>query len=643
MRCLPLPGLCLLVATAANVCTAQQNADVLRGPYIDDDDQRHLADLQFRPNAVDSRSLQITIGATGPFVEPIGGYRGIRGANRYTAEELGMILRGEHAVQIVTEYNGDRDRIQGQFAEGRKGRIPERRLLPDGRIDYLGMTPDVYPLELIIDTNAGTPGQRTTLVIVDGQARLRCRYNIENGRITNLEVQSLGSDHHVAARNRFGRPNAIPVVFAKVKPPIAADDWSARDKEGRWVLIVNDLKRNPVHGEAWVKYLNQEKEYELLEWLAVYQPDFFRGMQVGNVLAAAAAPQWIRVAAWHCSGPANFGHGLQVASTLLVRTNPAVVEHWMKTHQKKIDNWEKKVESHYQSLLKDNIDPTDSTAYLAPLQPEDVFRYLDAPPKVRDFGSRQKIDNDETVFVHQVTRAIDGVIVSGRRDEKLLQRVRKLIHHPNEQIRQSALLSFSYLAPTISLTDRFEDFQTILNDPTVSPKIAESALLGYSYHPHPAVILRLHEVAENPKHGAWKAAVSRLGDLGHRFSIDLLARISDEALSAEQKKILRATLARLQYAAAEEKPVSSWQLTQRIAVAACARESDSKFQDAIEEWIRNSARTMNLKQRNKFSTATTENLGELWTPRSRKEFDATWESIKADIVKKQRSKQQRVE
>ena len=47
-------------------------------------------------------SLDIRISAVGSDVDPIPGYRGVHDANRYTAEELQLMLSAKHAVEVHT-------------------------------------------------------------------------------------------------------------------------------------------------------------------------------------------------------------------------------------------------------------------------------------------------------------------------------------------------------------------------------------------------------------------------------------------------------------------------------------------------------------------------------------------------------------
>ncbi len=597
-----------------------------RGPYIDDDDQRQLADLQF--TVATDGALNISIGATGPDVEPIGGYRGVRGANRYTAEELQLILDGKNISHVKTTYDSG-EAVRGDFVEGRVGPLPERRLLPSGFIDYLSGTPQHYPLELLVNSNASRSGRRTTLFFVNGQPRLRCRYNVVAGKITDLKVQSLGNDDHVAQNKIRAASDIIPVTFAQVTPPVTDEEWKARDIEGRWVLMKNDIDANPLQRTVWVQYLAERKEFELLEWMSLYMVDAFKTAMIGETLATANSSRWLRVAAWHCMNPPYVGHGRQVALSILFTHDPGTAEDWLTKHKALIDNWEIGIAYQYKALQDDDIKPKDSSNYLLPFNREDVFKLLDAPETVQDFGNRKTADKD-TVYAHQVARTIDAVIISGRRDEKLLKQVRDLINHDNTMISQTALLAFSYLAPNLPKSDRLDDFLSIVDDADARPELRESALMGYSFHRHPAVELTLLKIAADPAHPAWKAAVSRLGDIGHDFTMDLLKNSVPATLDAEHKKILDESLKRLQAAKASIKKFRSWHLMQGLVLASLAAETNSQHQSALKAWVKETYGKMSPKDQSKVAALRLSSVGEIWTPHGLESLQEQFEAIRQE-------------
>ena len=94
-----------VLSAQAPVSHSSDVTDDGQASYIDDDDRRSLANLQFDTDPQHERALQLTISAEGPMVEPIAGFRGIQGSNRYTAEELGLILQRHHRARVVTTFD----------------------------------------------------------------------------------------------------------------------------------------------------------------------------------------------------------------------------------------------------------------------------------------------------------------------------------------------------------------------------------------------------------------------------------------------------------------------------------------------------------------------------------------------------------
>lgn len=564
----------------------------LRRSYIDDDDQRRLADLQFSVDHKRGRALRISIGATGPDVEPIGGYRGIQGSNRYTAEELDLVLRGLHEAQVVTE-TGQGDLIEGRITAGKYGRLMERRVIADGEIDFLFQT-KLLPLTIVIDTASESSDWLQTTVMIDGQSRLSCRYQIRNGRIVNLETQSLGHDGYITQespgekrKNRW-----VTAGAQEVKAPVEMSQWDKRDLEARWVLMASQLEDDPEKMTQWVAWLAQEKQFKLLEWLAIYQPDAFKSHGVGKVLLAADADQWIRVAAWHRNSSPYMGHGRQQAGQMLLEASPGVSEHWITTHRAELDNWEPSLSSLYQQLESDDIEAKDSSKYVAPFQPDRIFAVLDSKVKVAAFGDRLSAE-DGVVYEHQIVRAINGVVISGRRNDALKMKLRKLIDHPNERVRIEAMLAHSFLLPG-TRSERPNRFIQIVEDENESAAVRQAALLGVSYQLHPSLNLKLHAVASEPDHPAWNSAISRIGDVGKGYSMLILDTLAEDQLNEEQANLLKDSMKRI----AERELMQSlgaYQVAELIRLASIAKSENHVHANLIQEWVISSGKSVNSK------------------------------------------------
>lgn len=625
-----IPGLLLLSCPLA-AQSLPPSEELKNRAYIDDDDQRPLADLSFRVDPDARQNLRIGISAVGPDVEPIGGYRGIHGANRYTAEELALLLNGTHSVQVITKYEAG-PTVNGEVIEGRYGTLPQRRLLIDGRMDYLGRTAWEYPLEIVINPNTATSGLRNTFVYVNGQARLRCRYRIVDGQLQDLEVQSLGHDGFIAASDRRA-PAAAKVLFAstdETKPLPLPTDWADRDIEGKWAWYAKDVLLHPENHIKWPVTLRNAGELELLEMLALYTPDAFKSHGVIEQLYDAEAPQWIRVAAWHSNGPPNFGHGLQQSTRYMTHIAPGLTEDWIDRYREEIDNYETSLQAALEQLRQDKFQPVDSTSYLPPLKPDEVFAYLKLDQEVVDLGERLTA-KPGVVYRQQVLRAISGVPISGRRDQPLLNRLRLMTKHTDRVVRQAAFLAHTYTLPNAAGTQSFDDFLETVASEEEHDTVRQAALMAYSYHRHPSVLLTLHDVAANPEHPCWEPAVSRLGDLGFDVSIALLESVMDPKLSQNQQKILKDSLSRLTARRKKQKQISAWQMTQRIRAAVFARATSHPLAATMEDWVEQGSGMLNSEEWTSLQRTQWNGYGDIWLPGTAEEFAADFNRLRKSI------------
>lgn len=140
--------------------------------------------------------LTLALSASGPFVDPVPGFEGIRGANLITARELDAIVR-ERRIGVRTRAAGSNLTTRGTWRVGRRGPIPMRRLVK-GRIVWDSRSERDYVLELVISGGRVQDGTYATEVIVDGRPRLRVRYEARGGAGRILSLASL-DDHPLRA------------------------------------------------------------------------------------------------------------------------------------------------------------------------------------------------------------------------------------------------------------------------------------------------------------------------------------------------------------------------------------------------------------------------------------------------------------
>ncbi|MCA9037268.1 MAG: hypothetical protein KDA91_19165 [Planctomycetaceae bacterium] len=625
-----------------NSASDERPADGMGYAYIDDDDRRSLADLGFRIDKEQSQNLKIRISATGANVEPIGGYRGIQGSNRYTAEELGLILSGQHIVRVVTEFDNGTV-VTGRVLEGRWGRIPERKLGSDNRIDFLATTTEMFPLEITIDPQTQSTGLRRTIVMLNGRPRLRCLYNIVDGHIRNLEVQSLGGHGLLVQQKTLRHPHSeLPMddtaagktVLTSVetaREPVSRSEWNARDMEGRWALIANQVAQDSSTAGIWVEYLKQEKEFQLLEWMAIYIPDAFKSYGAGAALYELDAPQWIRVAAWHCNTAPYLGHGEQAAQSLLT-AKPGLAEDWLARHKENIDVWSGAIDAYYKQFKSDKLARQDSSKYLPPLQPANVFAHLNSTDPVVDFGHRKTAVTGE-LYRHQFIREINGVPVSGRHNSDLRQSLRKLIRHADTNVRIAAILAHSYFLPSVTEMDRLQDFVTVIDSQEEEAAVREAALVAYSYHGHPQTILKLCQVAQDPDHPAWSGAVSRIGDIGGKFPLKVITSLEPEDLSEQQSKILADSVARIQERVSSRKIPSARSVARLIQLAVFAEQTGDRNSSLIHQLVISEAKLMPLESRESLrNELSLERLGEFWVPKDEESFIAAFDKLRMQVT-----------
>ncbi len=468
--------------------------------------------------------LEVNVSAAGPSVEPPPGWEGRRGGNEITARELGAIARSGRLTGATCHVASGVESA-GSWREGARGRLPVRRLLPDDTIDHHAWSSEEMLLGLALESLLSRQGLHRTEWRVDGEVRLvidvriggdsDCIVSIAGPDAPPVDATPPGVFSDRSRRAWFAqveKPEPIPI-------PIGFDaaDWERRDLEGRWVLLTKRLFESPNSGlEPWARLLAERREFELLELVALYMPASFATSGVGKALADAGAPQWPRLALWTL--PARDSHDRDAARRKLLRDHPAEARAWLRKHADTIGDAAKRLRADLEKLELPEVDPE---RFLPPLDPEQVFAQLDAPAELAEFGDRLRAEPGK-VYLHQVLRAIDGVIVAEQRGSDALVRLGRLTRHPDARVRRAALRAFSRL-PGELVPHR--DFIAVMNDTEASAADRETALLAASQSTHPEVYLLLLRIAGDPAHPAWKAAVSRLGDRGDPFTLERLEAI----------------------------------------------------------------------------------------------------------------------
>jgi hypothetical protein len=342
--------------------------------------------------------------------------------------------------------------------------------------------------------------------------------------------------------------------------PFAPEQWRAMELESRWVAYSRDTQEDRATRRAlWVTFLSEANDFEMLEWLAIYDQDPRVGWSTPTPLAALAradAPQWIRVAAWFAPGAlaradllsarrverdapvfvrAPDSHNADEGAKLLA-DNPHLFLAWF-------DAWPGGPNAGIRWLadrLREEAAPADSAArYLPPIDPATaILAWLDAPPEPPRLEPDARPDPRRR-YVHQVVRAIRGLVGGGIVDPLYLAKLVRLCEHADAEVRREAFLAFTAL-PARAIPWR--RLRALSDDPDADREFAQ---LAASYGDHPQVFLDLLSRLDQPDHPAWPVALSRLAELGSGFTRDILTERVAKASGVAARELLVQTLTQL--------------------------------------------------------------------------------------------------
>jgi len=532
--------------------------DQERFDFLDDKDGRVIGDVKVDLLRNDEEyMLRMTISAIGAFVQPVPGYEGIRGANRVTAEELENILSGRYRFSVENWNEKASSPVYGRFWEGARGHLPERRLLINGEIDCKASSRLDYPLEMVVEIGIPTEGVNITEFYLEGVPRLRLNFDINNdegqSRVISFESLGINNSEGELALPMLARHKTDLILLASndpdlkvgniILPPIEIQKWAKHDIEGKWVLYKKETENDQLKRKHWVKFLADRSEYNLLEWIGLYERDAFKSLGVLEALEKENAPQWIRCAIWALNNP--YGHTNAVAETLLIEKRPGYTFTWLKKYPAAVKGPVKNI---YENLKKLSPPVRKIDKALPPLNPSRVLSFLDASKELKDFGNHAKAESG-VFYVHQILRAIDGLIASGLYQNPWMKKLHSLTKHPNANVRQAAYLAYTHFPSNLI---PHQEFLEVANNPKEGNKIQEAALLAFSYTDHPMAYVELHIIAAKPNHPAWNAAISRLGGIGDGFTIEYLKGIIGAKDEGVDMKFIENEIARIKKRISEE-------------------------------------------------------------------------------------------
>ena len=180
-----------------------------------------------------------------------------------------------------------------------------------------------------------------------------------------------------------------------------------------------------------------------------------------------------------------------------------------------------------------------------------------------------------------MTRALDALVHSGRRDERWAEPVRALIAHPAPEVRRAALLALTRLPPAWVGARRLQGIVERAREPL---PVRRAALLAFARHGHPSVRAALYRLVGRPGHPMWDVTVSRLADVGDAFALTLLPGLE---LEATQAAVRDAALVRLREreAAADRERLAA-EVRDQLVRAAWMDVAGDPFAASYRVWLR---------------------------------------------------------
>ena len=293
-------------------------------------------------------------------------------------------------------------------------------------------------------------------------------------------------------------------VLAQAPHKALPADWPDRDLEGKWVAFQVALAKAPADKElpqALVKALGAAGEMELLEWIAIYHDWRLAGPE----LVAHDAPQWLRAAMW---GLGNYDSHGQDAVEKQLRHDSARTLGWL-------ERWPEgrvgRAGALRDKLVAEGVRAAANANDLPPLDAMQILvPALDAPAELVEFGDRLRSE-PKGHYVHQVVRALAGVLTGGFAEPLVLAKVLALTRHGHATVRRAAFDTLAKLPPELV---PFAAMQQLLADATAVPERRRLAVLVLSHSSHPAVQDELIAMATAPTHPGHDNALQRLGEVG---------------------------------------------------------------------------------------------------------------------------------
>jgi hypothetical protein len=306
----------------------------------------------------------------------------------------------------------------------------------------------------------------------------------------------------------------------KVTPASLPADWQQRDLEGKWVAYRAAVDGNPKDTtiqQAWALALAQSQDFDLLEWIGIFEGWRWAGPQ----LVKADAPQLLRVAVWNVGAPDS--HNKDTARKALLDRGDVALG-WFEANPGAATG---KAAAVHAQIVASGVKPAPAGRYLPALDAMQLLvPWLDAPADLTEWGDRKK-QEPKVRYVHQVVRALGGVIVHGDTDDLVVAKVMALTKHGHVVLRTAAFKTLAALPGGCVPVEALHKMAMSGAEDAEQRRLATMAL---SYGTHPRVVELLGAIAKEPTHPGCDVAVDRLGEIGNPSTAAMLARIETRIL-----------------------------------------------------------------------------------------------------------------
>lgn len=302
-------------------------------------------------------------------------------------------------------------------------------------------------------------------------------------------------------------------------------EWSARDLEGRWMLVEREtLEHGWERIASLARFLEERREVELLERLCLYPRSEGHFATFEGALARLDAPQWARAVEWNLRQLDS--HRRDEARAAFVERRPGVARAWLEAHESELRPLAREVLDRLRSAA---VEPVPAPALLGPWTLEERLAPLDAGREVLDFGAHQRAAPG-VLYLHQIENALRSIAQKQLYEEPWLGKVLALTHHPRAEVQAHAWFTLGEAARGRIAADRLDTTAhvAVIDSQSTDPRVRTAATLALGRRAgwDPVAWCELHRIASDPSHATWPSAVHALRQCGDAWSAELLTGLA---------------------------------------------------------------------------------------------------------------------